>query len=72
MDILELEKQIFELDLDNKLYLANSLFKNIEESAEEDFDDEWIALAEERLKEIEEGKVELIDENEMLKYIEEF
>jgi hypothetical protein len=71
LSIIELEQEIINLDLESKLYLADSLFKNIEESVSEDYEQEWLDLAESRLKEIEQGKAKLISSQEVFRILEE-
>ena len=71
MGILELEQEILALDLENQVYLANSLFKHIEDSANEDYESQWLELARNRLDEIENGKIKLIDGIEVMNLIRE-
>jgi hypothetical protein len=71
MNVLEIEKEILSLDLENQLYLANSLFSHIEKISDIDFEDEWNDLAESRLQEYEEGIANLTDSEVVLKMMKE-
>ena len=71
MNVLEIEKEILSLDLENQLYLANSLFSHIEKISADDFEDEWNDLAEERLHEYEKGIANLTGSEAVLKMMKE-
>ena len=65
MSVLELEQEILNLDLESRIYLADSLKRHIPESSEMDCEDEWIEEVNLRIKDYEDGKTELIDEDEI-------
>jgi hypothetical protein len=71
MNVFEIEKEIFNLDLENQLYLANSLFSHIENISVHDFEDEWNDLAESRSHEFEKGIAVLTDSNDVLKMMKD-
>ena len=67
MSVLELEQEILNLDLESQMYLADSLNQRIQEASEMDFEDEWIEECERRMKDVEDGKVKLINSDDFIK-----
>ena len=58
-------KDVLALDADQRAIVANAIFDSFDEDqVDNDVDDEWVAVATQRLEEMRSGAVELIDADE--------
>ena len=67
MSVLELEQEILNLDLDDQIYLADSLNNHLSGNDEKEIEEEWFDLVEQRDKEYIEGKVKTIPSKVVIK-----